>query len=331
MTKEKIAIIGAGISALSLATKLDDRFDIEIFEKARGVGGRMAVKYHENFQFDKGTQHFTCRSEEFKDFLQEFIDKDIVKLWHAKFVELDYDKIISTRKWNEDNQHFVCAPKMNILCKELAKNKNIKLQTKIVNCQKIDKKWVLYDEKNNQYGDFDYLIFSSPPEQTYDLIDKNFAEIDLIKNSKMVGCFALMLGLKEKLNLDFDAALVKNAIISWISLDSSKPDRPDGFSLLINSTNLWAEQHIENDIDEVKKSLINEVCNILKLDKELIDFCDIHRWRYANIKRQDDNIRNNKLSLFDENLKIGVCGDFLIQGRIESAFLSADHLAKKLK
>jgi len=41
----KIAIIGAGLSGLILAHSLKEHANITIFEKARGVGGRMSTRY----------------------------------------------------------------------------------------------------------------------------------------------------------------------------------------------------------------------------------------------------------------------------------------------
>ncbi len=323
--KEKIAIVGAGISGLSLAEKLKDKFEIEIFEKARGVGGRMSVKYHEKFQFDKGAQHFTVRSDEFHDFLQEPIAKGIIGLWKAKFAEINYDKILHVRNWGEKNKHYVALPKMNSLAKFLSQNKKVHLATEIENCKRVNKKWFLKAKNGENFGEFGYLFFSSPVEQTLNLIDKNFNQIEILKNKEMLPCFSLMVGLKEKLDLDFDAALVKNSKISWISVDSSKPERPEGFSLLANSTNLWAKENLENDQQKVKDELTVELGKILKFKEGEIKFCELHRWRYANIGLQDC-----EKSLYDAKLKVGVCGDFMIQGRIEAGFLSASNLAKKI-
>lgn len=324
--KQKIAIIGAGISGLSLAQNLKNDFEIEIFEKARQVGGRMSVKYHENYQFDKGAQHFTCLSDEFQEFLKPFIEREIVGLWNARFVEIDKDKIVDKRVWGFENQHFVAISKMNDLCKDLAKDKKINLQTEIQICEKVNNKWNLKDKNNNEFQDFDFIVFTTPPIQTLNLIDKNFSKIQILQEKNMVGCFTLMIGLKNKIATEFDAALVRNSVLSWISIDSSKPKRSNGFSIVANSTNSWAQDNIEKNIEEVKILLTNELQKILKFEDGEIDFCDVHRWRYANISKQE-----GEKSLFDEKLNIAVCGDFLIQGRIESAFLSSHDLALKLK
>jgi predicted NAD/FAD-dependent oxidoreductase len=42
---DRIAIIGAGLSGLILARALSQHASVNVFEKARGVGGRMSTRY----------------------------------------------------------------------------------------------------------------------------------------------------------------------------------------------------------------------------------------------------------------------------------------------
>ena len=58
----KISIIGAGLSGLSVAHLLKDYADITLFEKARGVSGRIASRRAEPYVFDHGAQYFTART-----------------------------------------------------------------------------------------------------------------------------------------------------------------------------------------------------------------------------------------------------------------------------
>ena len=41
---KKIAIIGAGLSGIVIAKTLKPKFNVEIYEKSRGLGGRMSTK-----------------------------------------------------------------------------------------------------------------------------------------------------------------------------------------------------------------------------------------------------------------------------------------------
>ena len=52
----KIAIIGAGMSGLSAAHLLNNYAEVTLFEKARGVSGRMSTRCAKLYFFDHGTQ-----------------------------------------------------------------------------------------------------------------------------------------------------------------------------------------------------------------------------------------------------------------------------------
>ena len=64
----KIAIIGAGIAGLTCAHMLK-KYNPIIFEKSRGIGGRLATRYSDQYQFDHGAQYFTVKDKEFDKFL----------------------------------------------------------------------------------------------------------------------------------------------------------------------------------------------------------------------------------------------------------------------
>ena len=86
---KRIAIIGAGLSGLVLARRLDEVAEVTIFEKSRGVGGRMATRYADDYEFDHGAQFFTARTPAFREFLQPLIRDQVVANWAPKFEELD--------------------------------------------------------------------------------------------------------------------------------------------------------------------------------------------------------------------------------------------------
>ena len=74
----KIAIIGAGLSGLTIALKLKNFADITIFDKSRGAGGRICTRYAEPYVFDHGAQFFIARSNKFKKFLEPMIEAGVI-------------------------------------------------------------------------------------------------------------------------------------------------------------------------------------------------------------------------------------------------------------
>ena len=319
MKKPSIAIVGAGFSGIILGQKLKNFGDVKIFEKARGVGGRMASRSKDDFNFDFGAQFFIAKNPQFQDFLQPFIEQKILMPWCGNFAEIDNYKITFQREWPAEKRHYVPVIKMNQFCKELATDLEIQLQTRVAKIEKFEKKWQIFDDKNNFLGEFDWIFFSIPAPQLLELIPSECNFYEATKNIKMMGCFALMLGLEKPLNISFDMALVKNSIISWISFEKSKPQRKNSASYTILARNDWADHNIENDIDEIKKQLIAEFSKIIQQPIDAIIHQDIHRWRYANIAKQKNNVK----FFVDNKMQIGACGDWLIHGRVEASYLSA--------
>jgi renalase len=326
MQNKKIAIIGSGISGLAIARKLNQENQVTIFEKSRGVGGRMATRRSEKFHFDHGTQFFTAKNPEFREICKQAKAANAIDLWDATFAEIVGNKINHTWKFNNHLKlHYVGTPQMNDFCKFLAKDLDVKLNEEIINISFENKKWFL-KTKDNNFDDFDFLIIAIPSTQAVKLVPPNFKYLRILENIKMLPCFSMMIGLKEKLDLEFDAALVKESIISWISVNNTKIGRPDNFSLLVNSGNWWAKDNLEDDIEIIKFKLINELHKIITFDNDLIEYIDIHRWRYANAP-----FKVRQKSLFHRDLHLGICGDYFISGRVENAFLSSMDLYHKIK
>lgn len=321
----KIAIVGAGLSGLVLARELSNFADIQIFEKARGVGGRMTTRYADPYQFDHGAQYFTAQTKEFQSFLEPYIELGLIAPWDAEFVQLEGEKIIQTRHWTNEHPHYVAVPKMNQLCKELASKLNVNIKTRIKSLEKNVNHWQLTSEDNQNLGLFDWVVSTAPPEQTINLFPDNFSDIKRLEQTKMQGCFSLMLGFAESLNIPWHAAHVQNADISWISINTTKPGRPEHFSLLAHSTNSWAETHMEDDLQQVQAHLLHELERVIQQNVTDANHIALHRWRYANIEKQ-----SGKTFLLDQDSQLAACGDWCIQGRVESAFTSATHLASKL-
>ena len=80
MCKETLdfCIIGTGISGSTIANKLNKNFNLEVFEKAKGIGGRSSFKrLKKKIGFDHGLQYLSPKSKVFKKYTRELIRKKI--------------------------------------------------------------------------------------------------------------------------------------------------------------------------------------------------------------------------------------------------------------
>ncbi|EMR14041.1 hypothetical protein MPL1_02046 [Methylophaga lonarensis MPL] len=321
-----IAIIGAGLSGLTLAHQLCDFAEISLFEKSWRPGGRLATREHPDMSFDHGAQFFTIRTNRFRTFVQPLLDNACLQRWDARFVEYEGAQIMHQRQWDAEFPHYVAVPGMNVLAAEMAKGLNITTECQITSLQRHADGWFLKDEKNQRYGSFDWVLVCLPAQQSAALLPKDFCHHPAVSSIEMLGCYALMLGFDEPLTLPFDAALVRQADISWMSVNSSKPGRPERFTLLVQATNQWANEHMDWSDDAVMSHMLAEIERVTGQPVSHAQHQQLHRWRYANICKQSQaNV------YLDRQLQLAACGDWCHHGRVEAAFGSADRLASALR
>ncbi|NQY41871.1 MAG: FAD-dependent oxidoreductase [Legionellales bacterium] len=324
---QKIAIIGSGIAGLTVAKELNQYCNVEIFEKSRGVGGRMATRRIQNYHFDHGAQFFIAKTTQFREFINPLIKNNIVVRWNPRFVEMERDKIIRRRNWDGNFPHYVGVPGMTGLAKYIADGMIIRLNSKVAKIQKNNNMWELYDCTNKILGRFNWVIFAIPPNQIRDITGNTiFKYFNFCKNITMKGCYTLMLGFEDKINLSWDAALIHKADISWISVNSSKPQREKNFCMVICSTNLWADNNMHNADNKVISHLLNETASVIKYDVERANCVSLHRWKYANISKQE-----SIEPLIDYDNRFAACGDWCIHGRVEAAFTSGYKIGSKIR
>ena len=214
---------------------------------------------------------------------------------------------------------------MNSMANYLAKDLQVNTNTKIISIER-QKKWILTDDAGQLYPDFDWVILTVPSHQALNLLPKTFKYFKDIESIKMMPSFALMLGFKRSLLLEFEAAHVVNSDLSWIAVNSHKPGRANHFTLVAHSSNKYAQDHVDDNRLEVMRHLISVLSFVIGFNLNDADYQNIHGWRYANASQQ-----HNKSVFLDNSLKLAACGDWCLGGRIEESYTSAQNLVNALK
>lgn len=330
-TPTNIAVIGAGLSGLSCAESLQKAgHNVIVFEKARGVGGRMSTRRtDDDFQCDHGAQYFTARDPLFVAELERWIDAGAAQQWHPLLHRPEQSSNdISTKK---ETQRFVGTPGMNAPLHFLSQDLNILTSTMVTGITRRESLWQVQTVQNDSTAthQFDAVILAIPSPQAIALLPDSCHDLRaLCEQHAMFACWALMLRFDQRVAIDFDAMFVNTGPLSWIARNSSKPGRPDSEVWLLHASRAWSAEHLENSPEQVSDDLQTAFCEAtgLAMTDCAPSFWSAHRWRYS----QADTATNPPGAAWDPAQLIGMCGDWLHGGRVEGAWLSGHQMAQQL-
>ena len=321
--KPKVAIIGAGIAGLSCANHLAEK-DIHatVFEKSKGAGGRTSTRRVEpNLSFDHGAQYFTVRNPILQSFVNTWKNLGVVSEWKGRIVKLNNKEITGT----EIIPRYVGTPGMTAMAADLAKNLEIKKETKIIEVKPSSNQWTLLDEAGVAYKCFDHLVVALPAPQTAELL-ANHPVGKIASSTPMAPCWAVLVGFEKKLDVPWDGAFIHDSALSWVARNSSKPGRDatkDCWVLHANAE--WSAKHLEDAAESVIRQLLESFTCASGENLPAQFYKTAHRWRYS-IGGSFINPRD----LHDESIGLTICGDWVNGGRFEGAFLSGVTAAESI-
>jgi len=320
-----VAVIGAGISGLTCARTLADHdVPVTVFEKSRGVGGRMATRRNENgAAFDHGAQYFTVRDERFQSCVDSWQHADLVQPWTGRIVSL-HDQRAERDKTS--TPRFVACPGMNAICKHLAENLEVRMNTRVVPPTRCQRKWLVSDVAGNELGQYDLLIVSAPGPQAGELLQGSPPLARLASSVRIAGCWALLVQFPARIDVNYDGAFVQDSALSWIARISSKPGRnPDTETWILHASGDWTQCHLEESPEAIQERLLDAFWDATGVGAVPPGYLVTHRWRHAlPTEPLPDRY------LFDSDLRIGACGDWCSGPRVEGAFLSGAAMAGRV-
>jgi hypothetical protein len=310
----KIAIIGAGMAGLSAARALSDHHDVILFDKSRGVGGRMSTRYAGDYEFDHGAQYFTVTDPDFEAQIRTLVGQHIALEWQSRGFYLRLGGLTV----DTGRPRWVGAPRMNSVPKALAEGLDVQLGRRVSEITGKPGSLYLRFEEGGEEGPFDRVVCTTPAPQAMALLPENSPLLIQMSQVQMHACFALMVGLTEPFDPGWDTLRVSDLPISWLAVNSAKPGRSGGLStLVIHAAPDWSDRYADADRDWVQSVMLQAASALCDRKLEQAPHIALHRWLYAYA---DEGVGQN--CLIDEGNGIALAGDWCVGGRVEGAFVS---------
>jgi photolyase PhrII len=322
-SQPKIAVVGAGISgAMAARTLADHGLRVTVFDKSRGMGGRMSTRHCEEHAFDHGAQYFTARHPVFRRYVESWVEQGVAACWGGTVVAYDRNESGSEPSWDcsvrPTVERFVGTPGMTSIAKHLLRDADMRLNQPIVAIEPAGDSFRLMATENVELGVFDRVILTIPAPQAALLVPFDQGLASQMAKVLYDPCWCGMYQFKESLHSDWNGAFVNGGPIRWIGRSHTKPGRKSsGESLVIHAASDWSTEHYEQDQEFVIATLLREYFRVTGQQPQTPTIASAHRWRYSiPVSSAETRCCRNSGST------IIACGDWAGGSRVEGAFLS---------
>jgi len=317
---QRIAVVGAGISGLVLAQHLRRQgFQVTVFEKSRGPGGRGSTRRRDEGTYDHGLPFFQATTPEFRAVVETWREQGWVDVWSPKI----HPSSTSRTTNDSASTYWVGVPRMSALSRGLAGDLDAYWGHRVNRLDRVDETWLLSCEGGtSESWRFDTVVLTCPGPQAHALAPTGSCVQRRAESLRYTACWAVMLAFGSECQSGFDLCTLKHGPVQLLAKESSKPDRVAGERWVVHASADWSLANIEAAPEWVCEQLFDAVSHLF--GGEPVGAV-AHRWRYARGMASD-----GPSCVWDADTNLGLCGDALTTGDVEGAWRSGAGLAAAL-
>jgi predicted NAD/FAD-dependent oxidoreductase len=245
-----------------------------------------------------------------------------LKKWSGNHIFLN-----SKKKENKKHIKIIGKKGNNDICKFLLKKVKCFYQSEVKKIYYKNKLWFLLftDGKIRTYK---RVILTCPFPQLKKLSEKFINNTFIKRKLKMDANITVMIAIKKNKKSP-SSFLFDDPVLGWAGNENTKKRFKSKYDLwTLQSTFKWANKNIDKNKKNLKKNskiLIDKFFKLTKIKKTKVIYSINHGWKYSS------NSKPLKIrSYWDPQKKIGVCADWFIGPRLESGWISAHDLFKKI-
>lgn len=261
-----VAVVGAGLSGLGCAQMLRQAGrSVRVFDKGRGVGGRMATRriespnQHQSAIFDHGAQFFTARTPEFKAELAAWKEAGLAREWFHGQSTLHQDGRVESKP--DGHPRFCCSLGMTAIAKHLAQGLDVRTGARVTRLEHREQEgtWCLW-AGDEEIARARSVVLTPPVPQSLELLAASrialpHSQREQLEPMRYERCIAVMLWLSEPPHLPGGGALYASTeVLSWLGDNASKGLSPLP-ALTLHGAPEWSERNWEAGDEEVVHEL----------------------------------------------------------------------------
>ncbi|BBB30283.1 NAD(P)/FAD-dependent oxidoreductase [Neptunomonas japonica] len=335
-SNKHVAIIGAGIAGSTLANKLlSAGYEVSIYEKSRGTGGRLASCRLGDNSADLGAPLLSPASDTFRQWLTQHPN---VSVWRP-------NTHCFNGKHCKSQTHFIAMPRQSSLTRELIQGANLYTSIRVGYLwperseepyEEKQNKVLLRDEHGKALGHYDAAIVATPAKQAAPLLEALPRFERHTETATPTTSWVLVIQVSSPLPITVELIQGQHPLLLRCIKDSAKPGRiskDNSTTWAIEATPEWSALNRESDPKHVAEQLRKAFFPVLNRDfntQPVITAERVHRWLYSRHITQHFEHHVDSGYLWDGDSMIGACGDWLESGDIEGAWLSANKLAEQI-
>jgi len=335
-----IAVIGAGLSGLTAACELAKAgHHVTVIEKSRGFGGRMATRYagkDNTLKLDHGLSYFTADSPEFRKFVAELLDKEIVQVWGDHFALYDGKDFHETNPNAVKMVRYTSRNGMNGIGKYLGRWVDVKFESRasgltyIGNHRGNKRAWMVNMDSSDTF-EADAVVIALPAAQAYGLLNTTQDETDILKMVSVIDeikydtSFTVMAGYGKQAQPDWQGIICQDSVLSFISNESKKRGNTDELAIVLNSTQSFALANRSADKTLTTRKMLDSFAAIAGAWGAVPEWTQIHLWKYS---QAIDTIPKPFIELKSGEGPLALIGDYFEGNSVDHAYRSGLKLAQ---
>jgi hypothetical protein len=312
MAKLRAGIVGAGIAGASCAGHLAAAgWDVDVFDKARGAGGRLSTRRTEHGWTTLGTPFVSAKREPFRSQLRDWERKSWLSpvrgnIWHGR----------ATMTWAQAQMqnHYTFAIEPSQLVRKLLGDAQLHTDARVATLQSR----TIILENGEIHGDYDCVICSVPVPQAIPMLDALPRLLERLGDVRYRPIWTFLMRWEGGPAADvikFDDHLLNLAV-------RQPAAGPDVWA--VYSSHEFAETYLEAGFEEASTRGASALMGLLGLPWP-VEVDVAHLWRYA---RPENPIGGFWLS--DRENRVGLIGDGIAGVGVERAWESGTRFAQAL-